>query len=300
MTRTKERSTPKGAGTDSRTGQNRTSQKKGRPKGLALVDPRMVARRAEVLEEANRRQRRTVLALVVVTVGAIGAMLLVQSPWLDVDQIAINGAQRSDVFEIRDAAAISLGEPLLELDLDQAGDNVRNLPWIETAWVERQMNGNLTIHVQERIANAVIPTPDGLVLVDRSGRQLEVVDALPAGFMKITGIEASGVVGAPAPPAAQGAMRLVDAIPVGMVDRVQGIYFEGTDINIELVGGGHVRFGSDSGLTEKLVSMETMLNQVDLRCLWEIDVRVPSAPALSRINAEGEVGASLTNLADCS
>ncbi len=260
----------------------------------------MKQRRTEVAEEAGRRQRRTILALALVTVGAIGSMFLVQSSWMDVDQIVITGAIQSDVFEIRDATGIEAGDPLLELDLGQAGESVSNLAWVETAWVERKLDGTVTIHVEERVPVAAIPTPVGLVLVDRSGRQLETVDTNPAGFVPIHGIQASGVIGTPAPPAAQGAMHLIAALGPELSGRIDSVYFEGNDLNLALRDGGHVLMGTDSGLTDKLVSLETMLNKVDLRCLWQIDLRVPTAPALLRISGEGEIGAALTNLADCS
>ncbi len=260
----------------------------------------MQQRRSEVAEEAGRRQRRTIFALLVVTVGAIGSMFLVQSSWMDVDQIVITGAIQSDVFEIRDAAGIEAGDPLLELDLGQAGESVSNLAWIDTAWVERKLDGTVTIHVEERVPVAALPTPVGLVLLDRSGRQLETVDVAPTGFVPIHGIEASGIIGTPAPPAAQGAMHLISALGPELSEKIDSVYFEGNELNLALRGGGHVLMGTDSGLTDKLVSLETMLSKVDLRCLWQIDLRVPTAPALLRVSGEGEIGAALTNLADCS
>ncbi len=265
------------------------------------VEPRIEARRALVKADADRRQRRTIVALVIVTLVAVGAMIFVQSSWLDVDQIVISGAARSDLFEVRDATEIQNGDALLELDLRQAGQNVERLPWVESAWVERTLDGTVTIYVKERVPIAAIPTSEALVLVDTSGRQLEVVTERPPGFMKIEGIEATGEVGTPAPPSAQAVMHLVAELKPQLQVEVERIYFDETeDLYLDLRVGGRVLLGTDSGLTEKLVSLQTILDRVDLRCLWQIDLRVPSAPALIRQSAEGEIGASLTNLAECS
>lgn len=269
-------------------------------KRLSIVDPRIEARRVEVRDAAAKRQRRTIMALGLVTLAAVGSMVFVQSSWLDVDRITISGAVHSDVFAVQDATEIELGDPLLELDLQAAAEAVRQQPWVQGAWVERKLNGDLTIHVEERVETAAVPTDAGFVLIDSSGRQLEIVAQVPSSFVLIEGIEASGVVGTPAPPAAQAAMRLSTALSPSLADRISRIYFEDTDLYVALHDGGRVLLGNDSGLTDKLVSLETMLDRVDLRCLWEIDLRVPSAPALTRVGADGVTGASLTNLAECS
>ena len=47
--------------------------------------------------------------------------------------------------------------------------------------------------------------------------------------------------------------------------------------------GGRARFGDGTDLDGKLQALETMLARVDLRCIDTIDVRVPSAPALTRL-----------------
>lgn len=264
------------------------------------LDPRMQARRDEVVEESNRRQKRTVLALLVVTVLAIGSMVLVQSSILDVDQIIINGAVNSDPIEVQATAGILRGDPLLELDLQKAAQDVRQLPWVRDAVVERGLNGNVTILIQERVATSAIPTEGGYVLVDSEGRQLQVVAELPSSFMPISGIESSGVVGTPVSPLAQSAMHLVALLPEDLSGQISGVTVEDGKLSLSLFQGGGVMIGSSSGLSDKIVSLSTMLQRVDLRCLAEIDLRVPSAPALTRVSSTGEVGASLTNLVDCS
>lgn len=261
----------------------------------------MRARRSDVEQAAKLRHKKTILALVSVTASAVFAMFAVQSSLLDVDKILITGAVQSDLSAVRDATAIQIGEPLLELDLDAAAANVGELPWVQSAWVERKMNGVVTIHVEERVAFAVLPTvTDDYVVVDRSGLQLAGLSNRPAGFIPINGVEASGVVGTPAPPSAQAAMKLIGSVSDDLATHIERIYFDEADLYLDLKEGGRVALGSDSGLTDKLVSLETMLDRVDLRCLFEIDLRVPSAPALTRESASGVIGASLTNLADCS
>ena len=54
------------------------------------------------------------------------------------------------------------------------------------------------------------------------------------------------------------------------------------EVDLRLTGGGIARLGPTTGLGAKLVAVATVLEQVDLTCLATIDVRVPSAPAVTR------------------
>lgn len=294
---TKQSSRP--AGADAKRARNKSS-KRDAGSGSASMDPRIQARRDEVAQQARVRQRRTIGALGAVTALAVGAMLLVQSSWMDVNRLVINGAVHSDLFAIQDLTMIEAGDPILEADLTGAAGRVQQLPWVQSAVVERDLlAGEIIIRIQERVATAAIPVGAGFVLVDTKGHQLEVVETRPPDFLPIVGIDASGTVGTPVPPLAQSAMRLVESIPAELRATISEVRVEDGGLVLVLVQGGEVLLGSDSGLSDKIVSLETMMSRVDLRCLFQIDLRVPSAPALTRVASNGVERATLTNLADC-
>jgi hypothetical protein len=126
---------------------------------------------------------------------------------------------------------------------------------------------------------------DGWVLVDAEGRQLERDDAFDPqtpGTLRLTGVSASGVIGTPVSPEAQSVLRLHEALTPPVRQAVASMGLEGSDLVLELASGGRVRLGDASELDAKLVSLETMLARVDLTCLAELDLGVPSAPALTR------------------
>jgi hypothetical protein len=56
----------------------------------------------------------------------------------------------------------------------------------------------------------------------------------------------------------------------------------GEGLTATLAQGGEVRFGDTSRLTAKLRSLETVLQQVDLVCLDQLDLRAPGNPVLTR------------------
>lgn len=278
-----------------------TAKKAGGTKKRTAVDPRLRARRIEVQRSQGRRRLRTLVGLVIVTVIGGGAVVISQSSLADVDAVVVQGAVASDPAEIVEASGIVVGQPLIELDTDAVVDRVADLPWVLGATVERQANGDVIVSIEEREPRAVLPTADGgYVFVDERGRQLERVSGRPPGYLPIAGIVASGVVGQPAPPETQAVVSVLDHLSPTVAAVVNQIVIDEGTLYLELDLGGRVKLGDDSSLDAKMVSLETMLAHADLRCLWEIDVRVPSAPALTRLSAAGDPRATLTDLAECS
>jgi cell division protein FtsQ len=259
----------------------------------------LAARRREVARDEGRRRRRVLGALCVVTLVALGAIVALNSALLDVDEIGVVGASSADPSTIVALTGIQRGEPLFEIDLDAAAAAVEQLPWVASATVERGLDGTVTVNVVERVAVAALPTEGGHSLVDAEGRQLAVVPELPPGFLTIDGIHADGTPGQPAPAEAHAVLRLLADLSPAIAPMVSRVTWQDEMLSVELVSGGRVKLGDDTALDEKMVSLETILARVDLRCLGEIDVRVPSAPAVTRVNADGDPRTAVVDLAEC-
>ncbi|MEZ5228022.1 MAG: FtsQ-type POTRA domain-containing protein [Acidimicrobiales bacterium] len=276
------------------------ASKAGTRSSGAVVDPRLRARRIEVQRDAGRRRLRALIGLIVVTVIAGGAVVVSQSSLADVDAVVVQGAQLSDPHDVVVASGITVGEPLIDLDPDAVVAHVEALPWVLGATVERRMNGDVVVTIEERTPRAVLSTVDGgFVLVDEHGRQLERVAGRAPDYLPIAGIVASGEVGQPAPPETSAVVSVLDHLTPAVSAVVTQIVIDEGTLYLELSPSGRVKLGDDSSLDAKIVSLETMLSHADLRCLWEIDVRVPSAPALTRLSAAGDPRATLTDLAEC-
>lgn len=243
---------------------------------------RFQARRLEVERRQGLRRLRLVLGLAAVTSVAVAVVAFVNSSWFDVDDVTVAGNERAASAAIVDASGIRIGQGLLEVDLDAAARSVELVPWVGTASVSRSWTGSIEISVVERPPSAVIPAVGGFALVDDHGRQLEIVERRPEGYLPITGIEGSGVAGEPAPDAILPVVALAEALPEEIVQRVSAIALIGADIHLELVDGGRANLGDGVDLGPKLQAFETVLARVDLTCLDTIDVRVPDAPVVTR------------------
>ncbi len=243
---------------------------------------RFQARRLEVERRQGLRRLRLVIGLAAVTSVAVAVVAFVNSSWFDVDDVTVAGNERAASDAIVDASGIRVGQGLLEVDLDAATRSVELVPWVGTASVSRSWTGSIEISVVERPPSAVIPATGGFALVDDHGRQLEIVERRPDGYLPITGIEGSGIAGEPAPDTILPVVALAEALPDEIIARVSAIAVIGGDIHLELVEGGRANLGDGIDLGAKLQAFETVLARVDLSCLDTIDVRVPAAPVVTR------------------
>ncbi len=250
------------------------------------IDPRLQARRIEVMRLRGRRRLRLLVALATVAaVVATGWWLVMRSPLFDVDTIAIEGMVRTDPAVVAKASGVSEGQPLLEVDVESARESIIELPWVASVTSDRSMTGEVTFTVNERTPVAVVPGEADWLLVDADGRVLEVVSSVPEDVVVVGGsawaVQPGGWIG-------EGALPSLDVaalLPGGLRPKVASIQLVATDLELALFGGGRIVLGDTAELPDKFLSAMTLLHRLDLRCLDRIDVRAPSVPVLTRTAA---------------
>lgn len=248
----------------------------------APATDRFEARRRDHEWRQGLRRLRLVLGLAAVSSLAVGLIAFVNSSWFDVDEIAVAGNARAGTDEIVAASGIDLGDGLLEIDLDQSARAVELVPWVGTASVSRSWTGGVHIEVVERPPSVAIPAGEGFALVDDHGRQLEIVARRPEGYMPIHGVAGSGVAGQLAPAEILPVIAVIEALPAPVLERVAAVSVLGRDLHLDLVDGGRANLGDGAELGAKLQAFETILARVDMTCLDTVDLRVPSAPVVTR------------------
>lgn len=264
-----------------------------RPRDHTPVDPRLRARRIEVRRrEGRRRLRRLVFALVVTAVCA-AAWGVTRSPLLDVDHIEVHGVSRLGGAEVVAAAGIDPGDPLVDLDLDAARDAIEALSWVEVVEVDRSWWGTVRYTVTERIPAVVLLDESRAgagVIADIDGWVLAAATPADRGALThIEGVDAADP-GSRLEPAHRAAVELGAGITVGLepwVDAIvvdpDGEHWLRLDATAPVDAPARVRLGTDLDLPAQVVAAETVLTHVDLTCLATIDVRVASAPVVTRL-----------------
>jgi len=249
---------------------------------------RFAGRRRQIRREQGVKRLRIVVALTAVSLLAVTTIGVLNSELTDVDRISVIGNSRTATDDVVASTGISVGNPLLDLDLATAKRQVEALPWIAEVEVRRRLDGEVVVRVIEREAVVALPAGSGLVLVDQTGYQLEPVAVQPDGFIPVAGIEASGQPGEYAPQETVLVLNALQGLTPGLRLEVDRFRVEDGALVIELTGGGQAVLGDSSQLGEKIQALETLLARVDLQCVSIIDLRVPSAATVRRSeSAEG-------------
>lgn len=254
----------------------------GHNRGRVVIDPRLRARRIAVRRDEGRRRLRRLAVLggmLGLLLGALGAM---RSPLLDVDRIAVDGSTRTPAETVEAAAGIGRGDAMVDVDLAEARAAVEALPWVRTVEVSRRWPGSVNIAVTERVPRAAVAVDaGGFALVDDEARVLATSPTAPEGAVVIDGARAGGPPGSTIE-GIEGGLDVARALTPALAARTGSVSVSGGLARLVLSGGGEVRMGTVEDLRAKVLAAETVLAEADLTDLCAVDVRVPSAPTLTR------------------
>lgn len=245
--------------------------------------PRIRERRVEVRRDEGRRRLR-ILVSSLGTVALVGAGYgITRSTLLDVDTVHVRGATQTTRVDVLSAARLDARRAMTDVDVESIAARVEGLPWVKNATVVRKFPGTVEVTLQERTPIAAVPAGEGAwALVDIDGRVLAHHHDAPA---ELTRVEAppTGPPGTTVVASTRAALRIVESMPEVLVGRVPSVAVaEDGAIEIRLDGKIPVTFGPPADADAKLVALATLVQKADLGRVGSIDVRVPTAPVLTR------------------
>lgn len=136
-------------------------------------------------------------ALIVAAVGALtwGVYRYAQTtPRFAISDIQLEGTRRLERDDILGAAALRRGTNLFALDTNQAEGALREIPWIASARVTRQLPATVRIEIREREARAIAIISEKNFLVSEEGLPFkELGQGDPHDLPLITGISVQGL-----------------------------------------------------------------------------------------------------------
>lgn len=123
-----------------------------------------------------------------------------------VRSIRAHGLSKTETSALREALGVSLGEPILALDLPTLRRRAEALPWVRAATVERTLPDTLIVRVAEREPLALWQHRGAVALIDNTGA---VIPGAPlAAFQDLPLITGRG-----APRAAVGLLAVLNEAP---------------------------------------------------------------------------------------
>ena len=227
----------------------------------------------------GRRRRFLQVAAALLVVAGLGWLLLA-GPVLAVRAVQVDGLSTLPAEQVREAAGIQEGTPLLRVDVDAAETRVARLPQVASVEVTRGWPDSVVVTVVERKPVAVVG--------ERGQRSL--VDAEGVLFDTVTGDAPDGVVpldvATPGPedPATLAGIAALSSLPAAVRKEVaSAAAASADDISLTLTDGTVVRWGDASESGEKSAALVGILEQIsdeNLEPAGTIDVSAPDAVVL--------------------
>ncbi|MFI1163821.1 cell division protein FtsQ/DivIB [Streptomyces sp. NPDC020801] len=245
-----------------------------------------------LVRRLRRLRRPSVRTIVILAAGlvllAAGALwLLYGSQWTRVERVSVSGTRVLTTAQVREAAEVPLGEPLISVDTDAIAARLRHeLPRIDTVGVVRSWPRGIELKVVERTPVMVEEKGGKFVEVDDEGVRFATVSQAPKGVPALQlSLSRSGSAAASLRRFGEGrlvreAVTVAGRIPAAVARRTRVLKVRTyDDISLELSGGRTVAWGSGENGAEKARALTALMKAAP--GARHFDVSVPTAPASS-------------------
>lgn len=183
--------------------------------------------------------------------------------------VDVIGAKDLTPDEVRAAAAIEPGSPLLVLDTEEIADRVRQLPRVGSVEVRRSFPATIEIEVTERTPVAVVIGPDGAHLLDGGGTDYSVHKAAPPGLPILEAANEQS---------ARAATTVLAALPSPLSGQIAAVSAQSPgNIRLTLTDGRLIKWGNPEHSQRKAAVLGPLLTRPGKT----YDVTAPDFPAVS-------------------
>ncbi|MFJ1811068.1 MULTISPECIES: cell division protein FtsQ/DivIB [unclassified Streptomyces] len=226
-----------------------------------------------------------ILTLAVVLLGGGTGWVLYGSQWLRVERVSVAGTDVLTPQQVRAAAAVPVGSPLVSVDTDAIGARLRRaLPRIDSVDVVRSWPHGIGLKVTERTPVLLVQKGSNFVEVDDEGVRFATVPEAPKG-VPLLEITVSSSRSAAASLRRFGEARLVreavktaGSLPAAVARATRVVKVRSyDDISLELSGGRAVEWGSAEKGAAKGRALTALMKAVP--AARHFDVSAPTAPA---------------------
>ena len=196
-------------------------------------------------------------------------MKLTADAGLALEVIQLSGRAHTPKETLLAATNLTIGTPILSIDLQQLHYNISKIGWVADAIVERRLPGIIRISLRERIPIALLQNDGKHKLIDQSGSMIDGAD--PSHFTHLT-----VVTGTNAAPHAASILSILKTEPELFSEVWAVSYRSERRWDVHLKNGIKVRLPERDPLSawSRLAMIERKKGITD-RDLSVIDLRVP-------------------------
>ena len=259
---------------------SRAATTRDRQRGAPVEAARRPPRTPRRVRPADPRRRLAIRLGLVLTALAVAAWVVWGSPLLAVSTVRVDGAGSLTAEQVRAAAGVAEGTPLMRVDVDDAAARVARLPQVASVQVTRGWPQTVVITVEERVPLAVVEQAGTRSLVDARGVLFDTVTGQPPAGVVPLDVATPG----PDDAATRAGLAALVELPREVRERVVSVAARsGNDVTLTLTDGTTVLWGTaaDSGQkADVLVALLDQLASGALEPAATIDVSAPSAVVL--------------------
>jgi cell division protein FtsQ len=209
------------------------------------------------------------------------------SSWLRVRHVSVSGTLVLTPDEVRDAADVPVGAPMISVDTDGIEARLRQkLPRIDTVDVVRSWPQGIGLKVTERTPVLLVRKGGDFVEVDHEGVRFATVSQAPKGVPALelsasrTGSGAASFRRFGTDRLVREAVRVAGALPAAVAGETRTVQVRSyDDISLELADGRTVAWGSSENGRAKARTLTALMKAAP--GARHFDVSVPTAPASS-------------------
>jgi cell division protein FtsQ len=210
---------------------------------------------------ANQRWRAAFFALMAIAIVAGVGWALLESRFFVVRGVQVSGTHLVTPAQVRSAADIPAGLPLIRVNDAVVAHRVEQLRQVQSARVTRDWPDTVAISVTERVPALAVPVSQGYDLIDQDGVVVESVSEQPLD-MPILDLPAG-----PAQPAAlrgnpavYAAAVVVRELPRYLARKLVSVQApSATEVTLRLSGGVSIVWGGTDRAAEKAKELAVLM-----------------------------------------
>ncbi|MGJ9412015.1 cell division protein FtsQ/DivIB [Aeromicrobium sp. CF4.19] len=238
----------------------------------------MSQQRFEAKRRHDRRRRLFRYVLPVLGLAAVGGLvwLVAFSSVLAADAVEVEGADTLETAEVREAAQVPLGEPLVRLDTVAIESRVAAMERVERVSVSRSWPGTVRIDIVERRPVAWVQLDGRLRAIDRFGVDFKTYRREPRTIVEVRFPSLEARQRQQALASAASVLHSLRTDDPGLTDVIRYVEVQSRDsVVLALTRGRTVTWGGADQTQEKLTVLRSLLDAVDAS---GYDVSAPEQP----------------------
>lgn len=222
-------------------------------------------------------------AIAALFLGTGGTWALYGSTWLRVERVSASGTEVLSRSEVREAADVPLGSPLISVDTEAIESRLRTrLPRIDSVDVVRAWPHGIGLKVVERKPVLLIRTGSKFIEVDEEGVRFATVPNAPRGvpLLELTVDQSPSLRRFDTGRLVLEAVRVTGRLPGEVAEDLRVVRVRSYDsISLELSGDRTVVWGSGERGKAKARALTALMKAAPKA--GHFDVSTPTAPAVS-------------------